>query len=319
MELSVAPPDDAESEASIHLAIGAPQAPGAFPHWRYETLDIDYDAATRAVWMSYSADSPNSYTSKMLLEIANLRESLRLYFSSGAFSRKPVRYFVMASKKPDVFSFGGDLSAFASAIANRDLRRLYEYGRVAIDVIYGLTISFGLPIVTVSAVRGKCLGGGLEGALTTDYLIAEEDAKLGVPEVAFNSFPGMGAVSLLNRRVGAPGMEAIVVSGQIYSAREMFERGVVSVVAPPGRLEETTRAWLSDGGEERFRTRLTIAEARRKFFPITKQELTRVVDLWAECSHAITPRDLRYMERLVAAQKRKSSAGETDGEPVGGG
>ena len=64
--------------------------------------------------------------------------------------------------------------------------------------------------------------------------MAEEGAKLGVPEVSFNSFPGMGAVSLLSRRVGAAKAEAIIASGHVYAAREMFVLGVVDFLAPPG-------------------------------------------------------------------------------------
>jgi DSF synthase len=276
-----------------------------FPDWQFDTLDIEYDAATASVWMYYRADSPDSYTPHMLAEIACVRESLRALADSEMLHRFPLRYFVMASKKPNIFSFGGDLAYFAQSIKARDLDTLYAYGRLAIDVIYGLASAFDLPLITLSAVNGQCLGGGFEGALSTDFMIVQRSAKLGLPEVSFNSFPGMGAVSLLARRIGLDKAEKMITSGAAFSGVEAYELGIAHCLAPDDALRETTRQWMLEGGEDRWRRRLLITTARRRLFPISREELTEIVDLWAECSHAVSPHDLRHIERLVAAQKRK--------------
>ena len=65
------------------------------------------------------------------------------------------------------------------------------------------------------------MGGGLEAALAEDFLIAEKRAKMGVPEVAFNTFPGMGAASTLTRRMGAAWAEEVMTSGK-FSRRKIF-------------------------------------------------------------------------------------------------
>ena len=62
--------------------------------------------------------------------------------------------------------------------------------------------NFGLPIVTISLVRGNALGGGFEIALSGDVIIAERSAMMGFPEILFNCFPGMGAFQTLSSRVG---------------------------------------------------------------------------------------------------------------------
>ena len=95
-------------------------------------------------------------------------------------------------------------------------------------------------------MNGQCLGGGFEGALVTDFLVVERDAKLGLPEIGFNTFPGMGAVSLLTRRAGQALAERIISSGSIYSGQEMFDLGVVDVLAPEGRAHETATAWMRE-------------------------------------------------------------------------
>ena len=99
----------------------SPRDPAAFPNWTFEHLDVDYDAASQSVWMSYKASSPPHYTLQTLTDMADVRESLRLLFQSDeARSRWPIRYFVHASDKAGVFSLGGDLATFAASIRKRD-------------------------------------------------------------------------------------------------------------------------------------------------------------------------------------------------------
>lgn len=292
----------------------SPRDPADFPNWKFEHLDVDYDAASQSFWMSYKASSPPYYTLQTLTDMADVRESLRLLFASNESSRWPIRYFVHASNKPSVFNLGGDLATFAGCIRRRDRDTLLHYAYACIDVIYGLAISFDLPIVTVSAIHGQCLAGGFEASLTADFLIAEAHAKLGVPEVAFNTFPGMGAVTLLTRRLGSARAHEIISEGKVYSGEEMHEFGAVDVIVPDTTLHEQTMSWIMDGGEERWRRRRALAETRRACFPVTNDELIRITELWTDCSYSISEPDLRHMERLVAAQKRMSGKGGTPRE-----
>lgn len=290
----------------------SPRDPSQFPNWTFQHLDLEYDAASQSVWMSYKAASPPYYSLQTLTDMADVRESLRLLFrSEEARARWPIRYFVHASNKPGVFSLGGDLATFAASIRRRDRETLLHYAYACIDVIYGLATSFELPIVTVSAIHGQCLAGGFEAALTADFLIAETHAKLGVPEVAFNTFPGMGAVTLLTRRLGSVRAHEIISEGKVYSGAEMHEWGAIDVLVPDAALREQTLCWIMDGGEERWRRRLALAETRRLCFPVSNEELIRITELWTDCSCAITDADLRHMERIVGAQKRMSSKGGT--------
>jgi DSF synthase len=278
-----------------------------FPHWSFATLDVEYDAQSRSVWMSYRADGPPFYSLQTLADMIAVRESLRGLFASDRIQEFPIRYFVMGSNKPGVFNLGGDLATFARSIKEDDEATLRRYAHQCIDVVHGLATAFGLPVVTVSVIAGQALGGGMESALALDFLIADETAKIGVPEVAFNTFPGMGAVSLLTRRLGAARAEGIIASGKVHSGAEMAAMDVVDVVAPQGQARETAIAWMLDGGEAHHARRLALAEARRKLFPIGAAELMAITDLWVDCCLAVTPHDIRHMERLAAAQERMLS------------
>ncbi len=286
----------------------SPRSPQSFPDWRFDTLDFAYDPATHSVWMSYKADGPPYYSFQTLMDMADVRESLRALYASAPPEQFPVRYFVMDSHRPGIFKLGGDLAEFADCIRNGDNATLTRYAHACIDVVHGLVSAFDLPIVTLSMVSGQALGGGLEAALAQHFLMAEEGARLGVPEVSFNSFPGMGAVSLLSRRVGAARAEAIIASGHVYTAREMYVLGVVDFLAPTGHGPDNAREWMSEGGETRFQRRLALTRARRRFFPVSRQELLDITDLWVTCCMNVTATDLRHMDRLVGAQRRMSPA-----------
>jgi len=284
----------------------ADKSPENFPSWKFAYLEIDYDPEIGAVWMLYKASAPHHFPLRMFEEIVELREALLRLCASSLSERWPVRYFAIGSRRAGVFSLGGDLAAFAAAARDGEHEMLRAHATICVDIMHSLDGGFGLPIVTLSAVNGQCLGGGLEGALVTDFLIAERDAKLGLPEIAFNTFPGMGAVSLLTRRAGPALAQKIISGGSIYSGQEMFDLGVVDVLAPNYEAQETASAWMRAGGEERWLRRRALAEARRKCFPMPREELREVVDLWVDCVKALTDQDLRHMDRLIAAQHRLS-------------
>ncbi|MGJ0509227.1 MAG: crotonase/enoyl-CoA hydratase family protein [Methylocystis sp.] len=281
-----------------------PKDPADFPDWRFETLEIARHAETASVWMTYRADAPQCYTLPMLLELLQLRDSLRALWRSGRMRDLPFRYLVMAARRPGVFSLGGDLATFATAIRGRDVKTLLAYAHACVDLVYSYSQSLDLPIVTVCAVHGQCLGGAMEAALAFDFILAEEDALFGLPEVAFNTFPGMGAVTLLTRRIGPALTERIISSGETYTGRQMFEFGVVDQLAPAGGARAAALDWMRDAGDAKWRRRRALAEARRRSYPITHEELLRITDLWAETSARVEERDLRHMERLVRAQQR---------------
>src|SRR5438874_1463435 len=72
---------------------------------------------------------------------------------------------------------------------------------VSITRVFQNWTAMDTPVVTVSLIQGNCLGGAFECALSSNLMVAERSAKTGLPEVLFNLLPGMGAYSLLARRV----------------------------------------------------------------------------------------------------------------------
>ena len=103
----------------------------------------------------------------------------------------------------------------------------------------------GAPAPTIAAVRGQCLGGGLELALACDLIVAEEDAQLGAPEVKLGVFPP-AAAALLPVRIGAAGAASLILTGQSWTGLQALRQGLVTRMAPPGSLTPMVEGFIDE-------------------------------------------------------------------------
>jgi len=250
----------------------------------------------------------------------NLLQDLRTYVNSivnggGALVHQgqhhAIRYGVLASRNARIFSLGGDLALFREAIRTGNKAALLNYGEKCIENLYPWYCNCGVEMTTMSLVQGDALGGGFEAALSATVLVAEESARLGFPEILFNLFPGMGAYSFLARKIGRRGAERIITSGTIYSARDLYDLGVVDVITPDGTGEMAVYSYIKRHAKQ-GNGRRAFERARNEYDPVSRDELLRIVAIWADAALNLDERDLKMMERLVRAQQRSTA----DGEPT---
>ncbi len=222
----------------------------------------------------------------------------------------PVHYYVCGSRVPRVFNLGGDLALFVLLIKSRDREALAHYARMCIDNMHARIQNYYSPnLVTISMVQGDALGGGFECAMSSDVIIAEESAQLGLPEILFNLFPGMGAYSLLARRIGMRAAEQMILSGRMHPAKALFEAGIVDVLAKDGQGEAAAQEWIARTSRRQNGTR-AVFRARQLVQPITREELDSVAELWVDAAMKLRDRDLRMMGRIVRSQMRRMESGE---------
>ena len=266
-------------------------------------LSVHYDLGSHAMWSHWTPHPRPSFNMDLLGDLAAYCKFVS--DSDGAVDCRgkmmPVEYTVLASGAPGVFNLGGDLSLFIQLIENRDRVGLLRYGTACVEVLYRNYIGHGLPITTISLVQGECLGGGFEAALSSDIIIAERQSRFGFPEILFNLFPGMGAYSFLDRRVGRKQTEELLSTGKIYSADDMLALGVVDVVVGRGEGDAEVAAAIKRSSRSRNGL-VGIAGARRRVNGITYEELMDVVHLWVDAALRLAPRDLKLMQRLVSRQ-----------------
>jgi DSF synthase len=228
-----------------------------------------------------------------------------------------VHTYVAASRVPRVFNLGGDLALFMLLIRSRDRDALAHYARLCIDNIHAQVRHYECPtLTTISLVQGDALGGGFEMALCGDVLVAEESAMLGLPEILFNLFPGMGAYSLLARKASARVAEELILSGKVLSAAKLHEMGIVDVLAKDGEGEAAVQAWIARNARRRSGHQ-AVMRVRQQVNPITREELDAIADTWVDCALRLDDRDLRMMSRVVRAQmERMEAAAASSGSPA---
>ena len=268
-------------------------------------LKVHFDRATKAMWSRWMPEPRPCFNPSLLSTIRSYYDFLAETggrVSDDLGEEHDIEYVVLASGLPGVFNLGGDLDLFKQFIEARDRSRLFTYGRACIDVLYRNYVSHDIPgVTTISLVQGECLGGGFEAALSSDVIIAEKSARFGFPEILFNLFPGMGAYSFLERKIGQKAAEEVLTSGKIYSADEMLALGVVDSVVEDGEGEAGVAAFI----RKRARSRnglAAIAAARRRVHRIDFSELLDIVQIWVDAALRLTSRDLKLMQRLVSRQ-----------------
>ena len=223
---------------------------------------------------------------------------------------KQVDYLILASDVPGIFNLGGDLSIFSELIRTKQRQALKEYAILCINNVWTF-YNMQAPITTVALVQGQAMGGGFESALSAHVLIAEKSAMMGLPEVLFNLFPGMGALSFLSRKVGMRVAEQMVRSGKVYSGEELYQMGVVDVLAEDGLGEYALTNWIKKNHRS-LNSSQAINKAKQCVNPLTYQELYNITEVWVDAALRLDERNLKVMERLVRAQNAKVTAGVAD-------
>jgi enoyl-CoA hydratase/carnithine racemase len=121
--------------------------------------------------------------------------------------------------------------------AGADVKMMSGQSPLEIDaMITGLQDAFNLfeeiPKVTIAAITGVALGGGLELAMCADFRFAAQDSRLGQPEIKLGVIPGAGGTQRLPRLVGPARAKDIIYSGRFVGADEALRIGLVDAVSP---------------------------------------------------------------------------------------
>lgn len=187
---------------------------------------------------------------------------------------------IISSARTSVFSAGGDLRELyreAAAVPQKEQARGI---RAFLERIHGVLNAIDeAPFVTIAAVQGACLGGGLELALACDMIVADKMARFAFPELRLGFIPGFGGIPRLKRDLGNAFVRDLLFTGRTVNAARAHAVGLVAQVAGEGQALAIARSTAAQMVKYDPVARVS---AKKFLKPIPRQELEREIDLFCE-------------------------------------
>lgn len=184
----------------------------------FQTLKLENDGAIWTLTIN-RPESLNALSSKVLSEIKEAVASL----SSKSFAE--AKCLIITGSGEKAFVAGADIKEINS-LDGPGAKTFALEGQSVFRALENLQI----PVI--AAVNGFALGGGLELALACDFIYASENAKFGLPEVTLGLIPGFGGTVRLARDIGLPKSKEWIFTGNMVSAAEALQMGLVNKVLP---------------------------------------------------------------------------------------
>jgi len=148
------------------------------------------------------------------------------------------KVLIVSSDLPNFFAAGADIKHMTTV----DAASFKEYGD---GLRSGLDRLAAHPALSIAAVEGLALGGGLELAMACTLRVAGADAKLGLPEVKLGLIPGAGGTQRLPRLVGRGAALDIMLTGRQVDAAEALRMGLIDRLVPAGSAVSAARELAS--------------------------------------------------------------------------
>ena len=282
-------------------------------HTPHPTLRITENPQAGVYWIHMHADLVSSpgracFTTQLVEDIIQYQQHLgaKVRIDAANHTNAPLTHVVLASDNT-VFNLGGDLELFCRLIRNGDRGALLEYARQCVRGVHAFHAGLDAGMHSIALVQGDALGGGFEAALSCHTIVAEEGAVMGLPEVLFDLFPGMGAYSFLCKRVAPKLAEKIMLEGNVFEAEKLHRMGLVDVLVPRGdglqAVDDVIRA-----NRRIPHARAAMHQVRELAQPVTLDEMMRITGIWVDTALQLGDKSLRTMERLVRAQYRRQEA-----------
>jgi 3-hydroxyacyl-CoA dehydrogenase/enoyl-CoA hydratase/3-hydroxybutyryl-CoA epimerase len=171
----------------------------------------------------------NVFTRGALQELETVIEELA--------ARKDIGCLILLSGKEGNFIAGADVEEIARVTDPIEAEAGSRVGHRLFSAWESL------PFPTVAAIRGVCLGGGLEISLACTWRVASDrpDTKMGLPEVRLGILPGWGGSTRLPRRIGIAEALDLILTGKTVAGRKALKLGLIDALAPDARFLDIVR------------------------------------------------------------------------------
>jgi len=211
----------------------------------FETLQVETEGAIGRLTLN-RPEKLNPLSAQTLAELAR---------AARAFDEQRDVKVVLVSGAGRAFSAGADLSGFAGP-QERSVREASDLGREMAEALERMRA------LTVAAIQGWCIGGGVVLAAACDLRIAAEDARFSIPEVDLGLPLAWGGLPRLVREIGPALTKELVLTCRPFDAHEAKAAGFVNRVVAPDALEssslELVRSLAAKAGHALFSTKRNV-------------------------------------------------------------
>jgi enoyl-CoA hydratase len=202
---------------------------------------------------------------------------------------------IITSARPGGFSVGGDLKELYTNALNLSPKKRVAGLRKFIQRIHKVANAIdAAPFITLAAVHGLCMGGGLELALLCDLIVADKMARFGFPELRLGFIPGFGGIPRLRRDVGNSFIRDLLFTGRTVKAEAAHQAGLITHLAGEGYALEVARSMAQQ--ITKFDPEARVA-AKKFIKPIPYQELREEVELF--CKLFNRPQVMESLRRFI--------------------
>lgn len=205
----------------------------------YEFIKIQEKQNNQITEIILNTPPANIVTAKMMDEISDCLKTQQ------EIADKKLIIFTGEGKN---FSFGASVEEHLPEFVNDMLSRFHRF----------IGAILGCKIPTLAKVSGSCLGGGFELALACTFIHADQNAKMGVPEIQLAVFPPPASV-LLPLRCGDAFASQMILTGEIYTASQLLGKNIINAVSEDGNLDADADTFIEQSITPKSAAALRIA------------------------------------------------------------
>lgn len=206
---------------------------------------------------------------------------------------------ILTSARPGGFCAGADLKELYLSALPLPRQKRATGVRKFIERIHAVANAIdAAPFVTIAAVHGLCMGGGLELALLCDLMVADKMARFGFPELRLGLIPGFGGIPRLRRDVGNSFIRDLLFTGRTVKAEAAQQAGLVTHLAGEGYALQVARSMAQQITKFDAETRAT---AKKFIKPIPHKELREEITIF--CKLFDRPAVMESLKRFVEADE----------------
>lgn len=207
-----------------------------------ESIKIVPQGEIAIVEFDLVGEKVNKLSTPVMLRLKEVTEELK---------KSSFKAVIFKSNKPKIFIAGADIEEIKSMTTPEQFDAAVKSGQDVMSMVEDL------PMPTIAAVNGACMGGGCEFIMSCDYRIASEDSstKIGLPEIQLGILPGFGGTQRMPRIIGLQAALDIILAGKAVNSKKAQKIGLVDKVVHANILQEQAIKWaqeiIASGGQKR--------------------------------------------------------------------